>query len=67
MTTIVQAILAIFLAIAEWLGTAFTTLQAIFWTSGIGLTFIGTLSVMGLAFAVIFLIFGMLRSFLKFR
>lgn len=67
MTTIVQSILAIFMAIGEWLGTAFSALQGIFWTSETGLTFIGTLSVLGLAFAVILLLFNMLRSFLKFR
>lgn len=63
---LVQNILFAFSSIGIWLGSAFNTLQSVFWVDG-SLTLIGTLSVLGLAFAVIFLLFNMLRSFLKFR
>lgn len=65
-TDSVDGILTIFASVGAWLGSSFNTLQSVFWTDG-SLTVVGTLSVMALSFAVILLIFNMLRSFIKFR
>lgn len=64
--TIIAAITAVFTAIGEWIVSAVTLLQPIFWT-GEGLTFLGVLAVTGLAFSVVFLIIGIIQRFLHFR
>lgn len=65
--TILEAILAVFTEIGEWFGTAVTSLLPMFYVAETGLTFLGVLSVAGLAFAVIFLIIGLIQNFLHFR
>ena len=65
-SSILTAILAVFTAIGDWIVTATTSLQPIFWT-GTQLTLLGTLSVCSLAFGVCFLIIGVISKFLKFR
>lgn len=64
---ILTAILAVFTAIGEWIGTAVTSLIPMFYVAETGLTFIGILSVAGLGFSVIFLIIGVIQNFLHFR
>lgn len=66
-TAILTAILAVFTAIGEWIGTAVTALVPMFYVSGTGLTFLGVLAVAGLGFSVIFLIVGLIQNFLHFR
>lgn len=67
MTDVLTAVLAVFMAVAEWIGTAFTALIPIFWVSGTGLTFLGVLAVAALAFSITFLIIGIIQRFLHFR
>lgn len=64
--TIITAVTAVFTAIGEWIVSAITMLQPIFWTNE-GLTFMGVLAVCGLAFSVVFLIIGIIQRFLHFR
>ena len=69
---VVSAVLAVFMAVASWIGEAMLALQPIFWTAGEGgsggsLTWFGALSVFSLAFGVVFLLLGLVIGFLKFR
>lgn len=64
---VLEAVLDVFTGIGEWLSGAVTQLQPMFWVAETGLTFLGTLAVAGLAFAVIFLIIGLIQNFLHFR
>ncbi len=68
---ILEAILAVFTAVGEWITTMIPALEPIFWTAGTSggagsLTFMGVLSVCGLAFSVVLLIFNIISSFLRF-
>lgn len=65
--TILEAILAVFTEIGEWIGTAVTSLLPMFYVAETGLTFLGVLAVASLAFATIFLIIGLIQNFLHFR
>lgn len=65
--SILTAILAVFTAIGEWIGSAVTSILPMFYASSTGLTFLGVLAVAGLAFSVIFLIIGLIQNFLHFR
>ena len=53
--------------ISGWLVTAIGVIMPMFYTQADGLTFIGTLAVAALAFAVIFLVISIIRRFLSFR
>lgn len=64
---IVEAILAVCTAVGDWIVTAFTALSPLFYVAGTGLTFLGTLCVMGLAIGIIFLIIGVIQNFLRMR
>lgn len=66
MTTVVTAVTSVFTAIGTWLVEAITAMEAVFWAEG-ALTFIGTLSVIGLAIAVILMVLAMIRSYLQLR
>lgn len=69
--SIVNAILAVFSDIGDWIVQALQDLMGIFWTTGSGgegsLTFLGVLAVCGLGFSVIFLIIGIIQRFLHFK
>lgn len=67
MTNVLTAVLAVFMAVAEWIGDAFTALIPIFWVAETGLTFLGVLAVAALAFSIVFLIIGIIQRFLHFR
>ena len=64
--SVVTAILAVCTAVGEWFISAVTMMTALFWSNG-ALTFIGTLTVMGLALAIILLVIAAIRSALKLR
>lgn len=64
--TILEAILAVFLAVGEWISSAVNTMVPMFWAEG-SLTFLGVLAVAGLAFSVAFLLIGIIQNFLHFR
>lgn len=63
---VLDAILEVFTSIGEWISSAVTALQPMFWNTE-GLTFLGVLAVAGLSFSVIFLIIGIISNFLHFR
>ena len=65
-TTILDAILAVFLAVGEWISSAVGSMVPMFYAEG-ALTFLGTLAVAGLAFSVAFLLIGIIQNFLHFR
>ena len=66
MTTILDAILAVFTSIGNWISTAVTSVSAMFYAEG-ALTLLGTLAVAGLGFSVIFLLINVITNFLNFR
>lgn len=65
--TVLDAVLAVFTAIGNWITGAVTQLIPMFYTAEAGLTFMGVLAVAGLAFSVIFLVIGIIQNFLHFR
>lgn len=65
---VLEAILDVFTGIGTWIAEAVTLVVPMFWNAeGSTLTFLGVLAVAGLAFAVIFLIIGLIQNFLHFR
>lgn len=67
MANVITSITGVFTAIAEWIGTAVQSLIPMFYVAESGLTFIGTVSICGLAFSVVFLLVGIIQKFLRFR
>lgn len=69
MLDILNSITSVFSTIADWIGDAVNNIIPMFYTAGEGggLTFLGTLAVCGLAFSVVFLLIGLIQSFLHFR
>lgn len=65
--TILEAILAVFMGVGEWIGEAVTAIIPMFYVAETGLTFLGVLGVAGLAFSVVFLVIGVIQNFLHFR
>ena len=66
-STVVTAVLAVFTAVLQWFVTSIEVAIGIFWTVEAGLTFLGTLAVIGLAIAIVLMLFAMIRSYLKNR
>ena len=68
---LVTSIFEIFTAIAEWIVSAFTNVQSIFWTvaetGGGELTFMGVLMVISVGIGLVFLIIGIIQRFLHLR
>lgn len=67
MTNVLDSILEVFMAVAEWIVTAVTSVIPMFYSSDTGLTFLGVLAVAGLAISVAFLLIGIIQRFLKFQ
>lgn len=71
MTGVIEAVLAVFDMIGNWIGGAFENLIPIFWTATEGgagsLTFMGVLAVAGLAISVVLLLLNIVQRFLHFR
>lgn len=65
--TVVTQILNVFMAILTWFVEAVEVAIGIFWTAEAGLTFIGTLAVIGFGIAVVLMLLAMIRSYLKNR
>lgn len=64
---IVDSILGVFTDVGEWISSAVGSFMPMFYTAEDGLTFMGILTVMGLAVSVAFLCIGILQRFLKFK
>lgn len=65
--SILTYILEVFTAVGNWISTAVNNLMPMFYNAETGLTFMGILSVAGLAFSVVFLVLGIIQNFLHFR
>ena len=66
-TGVVESILAVFDAIGTWIIGAITKMLPIFYSAESGLTILGVLATASLAFAVVFLIVGLIQKFFHFR
>ena len=67
MTTVVTSILAVFTAITEWFTSTLADVGVLFYTAESGLTFIGTISVIGVAIGVTLMVIAMIRSLLRLQ
>ena len=65
-SNLLDGFLSAFTMIGQWISGATSSLTTMFWANN-SLTFLGTLAVAGLAFAVAFLIIGLIQRFLHFR
>lgn len=66
MTTVISAIVAVWNAIMTALVDLVEVAQGMFWADG-ALTFLGTLSVIGVAIGFILLVVGIIQNFLHLR
>lgn len=66
-TTVVDEIFAVFDKVGDWIVDALTTFVVVFYSPTTGLTFLGVMALVSLGIAVIFLVIGVIQSFLKFR
>lgn len=66
MTTVVTAIFSVFTAVSDWLVDAIQAVVPLFYAAETGLTFLGTLAIIGVGISVIFLCIGIVQRFLKF-
>ena len=65
--SVVSSIFAVFTEILNWFTTTLGSVGNIFYTAEKGLTFIGTLSVIGLGIGVVLLVVNMLKSLIRFK
>ena len=65
--SVVSSIFAVFTEILNWFTTTLGSVGDIFYTAEKGLTFIGTLSVIGLGIGVVLLVVNMLKSLIRFK
>lgn len=64
---VLDAILAVFTEVGEWISTSVPTFFSMFYGAETGLTFLGVLAVAGLAISIVFLLIGVIQNFLHFR
>lgn len=67
MTNVLTDVLEVFTAVGDWIADAVASVIPMFYSSTDGLTFLGVLAVAGLSFSVVFLLIGIIQSFLHFR
>lgn len=53
--------------VMNWISTSLGSVQTVFYDAEDGLTFLGTLAVIGVSIAIGFLIIGVVQNFLKLR
>ena len=63
----VDSVLAVFTSLIDWFVSAIQAVIPIFYESGTGLTFIGGVTVIGVAIAVTTLIFATIRGMLRLQ
>ncbi len=64
----IAAITSVWTAVMEWISTSLGSVQELFYdNSTSALTFLGTLSVIGVAIAIVFLLIGVIQNFLHLR
>lgn len=67
---LLTVILNVFSEVGLWIIDMLTSMEGLFWTvtdGAVQLTYVGILSICGLAFSVVFLIIGVLQRFLRFK
>ena len=67
MTNVVTAITDVFEALSGWIVSAIGDVSALFYNAESGLTFMGTLAVIGLGIGIVFLLIGVIQNFLRMR
>ena len=67
MNNIVTAVTGVFTAMGNWIMETLGNMTKIFYVPESGLTFLGTLSVCGLAVGICLLVVGIIQKFLSFR
>lgn len=65
MSNVVSAFTSVFSAIGDWFVTTFGNITDLFYSSENGLTFVGTLAILGVGISVILLIINTVRSWLQ--
>lgn len=65
MTSIVSSVTNVFTEMISWFTEAMTEVGSIFFTAEAGLTLIGTITVIGVSFAVALKVISMIRSLLR--
>lgn len=62
---ILTAIMAVFTAILDWFGDAFSTITALFYNAETGLTFVGITAFITLGVALFTLVAGWIRGLIR--
>ena len=65
--SVVAQITGVFTEIAGWISKTLPSIVEVFYNAETGLTFLGTLTVVGLAISVFFLLMGLIQNFLHLR
>lgn len=65
--SIVSQITGVFKSLADWFVQTLPSITEIFYNAESGLTFLGTLSVIGVGISVFFLLMGLIQNFLHLR
>ena len=65
--TIVSSIFGVFTEILTWFTTTLGSVGEIFYTADKGLSFIGTLAVIGLGIGVVLLVVNMVKGLIRLR
>lgn len=64
---IISAIVGAWSSIMEGIVALFAPAEALFWSASTGLTFLGSLAVIGVAIGVVLLVVGIIQNFLHLR
>lgn len=67
MQGLIGAILTVWQEAVEWFVETIPTLEGLFYSQTEGLTYIGTVSVIALGISIFFLMFGILRKFIRLK
>lgn len=67
MTAVITSVTSVFSAIMDWMASAIADITPVFYVAETGLTFIGTLTIIGLSISIFFLLVGVISSFLHLR
>lgn len=67
MTSVIGAITSVFTAVGEWFSTALGGFVDIFYVEETGITFLGTVALVGLGISITMLLINIVKSFIKFK
>ncbi len=65
--SVVSQITGVFTSIATWIAETLPSIVKVFYDAETGLTFLGTLAVVGLGISIFFLLMGLIQNFLHLR